>query len=385
MIKRELAAKILGLAKKFPAVAILGPRQSGKTTLCKSIFPDYKYISLEDLDTRTYAIEDPRGFLAQYDHKIIFDEVQRAPDLFSYLQTQIDKSNKNGQFILTGSNNFLLSNALSQSLAGRVAIETLLPLSLKEIQKSKYQQSDLDTQLFMGLYPRIFDQDIPPTDWYPNYIKTYIERDVRLIKNITNLNNFRKFIALCAGRAGQILNLSSLGNDCGQNYNTIKEWISLLESSYLIFLLQPFYKNFNKRVIKMPKLYFYDTGLLCSLLHIKTPEQLRNHYLKGAIFESFVLSEIIKNRQNKGIDPNLFFWRDSHGNEIDVLIETEKETKAIEIKSGQTISLDYWKGLKFWHELTQNDPQNSMIVYGGNESQKRTGAKVFCWKEVSDL
>ena len=340
---------------------------------------------MEDLDTRDFALHDPRGFLSTYDEGVILDEAQRVPSLFSYIQTAVDKKGLAGQYILTGSQNILLLENVSQTLAGRVAILKLLPLSLEELKHTPYELKNLEQYIFTGFYPRIYDKKIEPTDWYHNYIQTYVERDVRLIKNIGDLNSFQKFVKMCAGRVGQILNLSSLGNECGITHNTAKSWLSILESSYIIFLLRPYYKNFNKRLIKMPKLYFYDTGLVCSLLGIQNASQLTTHYLKGSLFESLVLSEIIKERFNRGLEANCYYWRDKTGNEIDCIIEIADTLIQIEVKSGKTITDNFFNGLRYWKKLLGNKNTNSYLIYGGEETQKRTPAKILSWKDVPSV
>lgn len=385
MIKRIISEKLKKLALKFPVVSVIGPRQSGKTTLVKSVFPKSNYISLEDPDTREFASKDPRGFLATYNKSVIIDEAQRVPELFSYIQTIVDKKKTAGQFILTGSQNILLHHHISQTLAGRVAILKLLPFSLQELEKSVYKLKQSEEYIIKGFYPRIYDKKIAPADWYPNYIQTYVERDLRLIKNISDLMTFQKFLKMCAGRIGQILNLSSLGNDCGITHNTAKDWISILESSYIIFLLKPYHKNFNKRLMKMPKLYFYDTGLACSLLGIQNKAQLNTHYLKGSLFESFILSEMFKNAFNKGIEPNYYYWRDKVGHEIDCIAEKADKTLQIEIKSGKTIADDYFAGLKYWAKLTKKGGKDSYLIYNGDENQKRTFANVVSWKNIASI
>lgn len=385
MFERELAKKIKYLATKFPVICVVGPRQSGKTTLVKNIFARMDYVSLEDLDNREFALRDPRGFLDTYKKGAIIDEAQRVPALFSYIQTKVDAQEKPGQYILTGSQNILLLENTAQTLAGRVAILKLLPLSLDELKKASFKLINSQTYLFKGFYPKIYAKRIAPTDWYPNYIQTYVEKDVRLIKNITDLNTFQKFVRLCAGRVGQILNLSSLAIDCGITHNTAKAWLSVLEASYLIFFLKPYYKNFNKRLIKMPKLYFYDTGLACSLLGIQNEAQLTTHYLKGSLFESFVLSEIMKAEFNKGREPACFYWRDKTGNEIDCLIEWSGTIYQIEIKSGKTITEDFFAGLKYWQRIAGRENTNPYLVYNGDENQTRSFAKVISWKNISKI
>src|SRR4030042_3886233 len=380
MLKRILSKKLKALALKFPVISVIGPRQSGKTTLVKSVFPDKDYVILEDLDAREFALNAPRGFLATYSKGAIIDEVQRAPALFSYMQTAVDRSNKAGQFILTGSQNILLQENISQTLAGRVAILKLLPFSLDELKSTKYEPDGAEEYIFTGSYPRIYDKKINPRDWYPNYIQTYVERDVRLIKNISDLNTFQKFIKLCAGRIGQVLNLLSLGNDCGITHNTAKAWISILESTYIVFLLRPYHKNFNKRLIKMPKLYFYDTGLACSLLGIQNKQQLQTHYSGGSLFESFVLSEIIKYKLNKGLQPHCYYWRDRTGNEVDCIMENNKSLLSIEVKFSKTIVDDFFSGLKYWSKVASKVSSRPYLIYNGKEHQKRSFGEVISWK-----
>jgi len=343
------------------------------------------YVSLEDLDTREFALNDPRGFLATYNKGAVIDEVQRAPKLFSYIQTAVDSRSKTGQFILTGSQNILLGENLSQTLAGRAAILKLLPLSLEELKNTAYELPSAEDYIFTGFYPRIYDKKIAPVDWYPNYIQTYVERDVRLIKNISDLIVFQRFVRMCAGRIGQMLNLSSLGNDCGITHNTARAWLSILETSYLVFLIRPYYKNFNKRLVKMPKLYFYDTGLACSLLGIQNRQQLETHYLKGSLFESFVLAEIVKNRFNEGLEHNCYYWRDKSGNEIDCLIETGGSLVQVEIKSGKTIVDDFFEGLRYWDKLADRNSKNLYLIYNGEEDQRRTFATVLGWKSITSI
>jgi len=386
MLKRALSKKLKYLAVKFPVVSVIGPRQSGKTVLVKSVFPDREYVNLEDLDTREFALNDPRGFLAEYEKGVIIDEAQRAPSLFSYIQAAVDLKPKPGRFILTGSQNILLQENISQTLAGRIAILKLLPFSLDELKNTKYEPGNAQEYIFTGSYPRIYDKGIAPRDWYPNYIQTYVERDVRLIKNISDLNTFQKFIKLCAGRVGQVLNLLSLGNDCGITHNTAKAWISILESSYIIFLLRPYHNNFNKRLIKMPKLYFYDTGLLCSLLGIQSQQQLSTHYSAGSIFESFVLSEISKYRFNRGLEPGCYYWRDRTGNEVDCIIEKDKSLASVEIKFSKTITGDFFNGLRYWSKIAGKAERNqSYLIYSGKEHQQRSLADVVGWNNISSI
>lgn len=380
MINRILAEQIQRLSLKFPVVAVTGPRQSGKSTLLKHLFPDRRYASLEDPDIRLYAQEDPRAFLADHQNGCILDEVQRVPELFSYIQTIVDATNKPGQFILSGSQNFLLSEQISQSLAGRVALLNLLPLSIAELDAANLLPNTPEALLFNGCYPRIYSGHIDPNDWYPNYISTYLERDVRLIKNITDLSTFQHFLKLCAGRCGQLLNLTALGNDCGVSHNTIKAWISLLETSFIAFRVQPYYRNFSKRLVKTPKLYFYDTGLVCHLLGLKSAEDLETHYLRGGIFESFVISEIQKHYLNQAKIPNLYFWQDKSHIEVDCIIETGDHLSAIEIKSSKTISRDFMKNLLAWDALLPKNTSHDMhLIYAGDMQQHRQNILIHPW------
>ncbi|HBS48402.1 TPA: AAA family ATPase [Candidatus Dependentiae bacterium] len=387
MISRELTTELKATAKQFPVVAVLGPRQSGKTTLVKNTFKKYNYVTLEDLDKKQMAETDPRSFLEsnKNEHGLTLDEVQLTPNLFSYIKTYVDSHKGAGQFILTGSQNFLLNEKISQSLAGRVAILTLLPLSYTELEKAKLLSNKIDKTLYFGFYPRIWNEKIPPQKWYKNYIQTYIERDVRNLRNVENLSLFQQFIKLCAGRIGQVLNLASLGNDCGITANTARSWISLLESSYIIHLLRPHYKNFSKRLIKAPKLYFYDAGLACSLLEIENEKQLATHYLRGNLFESFVISELIKKQYNQDKRPNVYFWRDSLGHEVDCIIEKGQELIPLEIKIGKTINPSFFDGLHYWNELAGEKSQNGVLIYGGDEKVKHQGIKILGWKFLKNI
>jgi predicted AAA+ superfamily ATPase len=384
MIQRIIAGKIKQLSQQYPIVTITGPRQSGKTTLAKYIFADYQYISFEDPDTRMYVSEDPRGFLKEHSSRVIIDEVQQVPEFLSYLQTHSDQRPETGQFILTGSQHFLLSEQISQSLAGRTAILHLLPLSLEE-RTGLANDLPVARYLHQGGYPRLHDKSIAPVDFFPNYIATYLERDIRLIKNIVNLASFERFLKLCAGRVGQLVNFSSLADDVGVSHNTVKSWLSLLETSFIIFTLQPHYKKFKKRLVKMPKLYFWDTGLLCSLLGIEDEKQISSHFLRGNIFESAIISEFIKYRYNRGRMNNCYFWRDRHGKEIDCVIEKSiDDLLPVEIKSGQTISSDYFKGISYWQKLS-GSAQKGYVIYGGESKQIRKKATVLPWQHCLEV
>lgn len=382
LIQRHAETTLLQLAKEYPAVAVTGPRQSGKTTLVRKAFPDKPYVSLEDLDERQFATDDPRGFLSRYPDGAILDEVQRCPELFSYLQTQIDQTKKRGQFVLTGSQQFNLLSGITQSLAGRVALIPLLPFTLGELQSAKMAPAQLSELLFRGLYPPLYDGREQAGIWYGNYMRTYIERDVRQMINVQDLSTFQRFVRMCAGRTGQLTNLSALANDCGVSHNTAKAWLSVLEASYIVHLLRPHYRNFNKRLVKTPKLYFCDTGLACWLLGIRTPAELDSHAQRGALFETWVIAELLKFRYNRGLESNLYFWRDRSGNEVDVLIEDGDRLAPVEVKAGQTISSDYFRGLHRWQELAKGVPGNATLIYGGDKSQTRLGHKVVPWAEI---
>lgn len=379
MIERALKNKLLELTMKYPIVTLTGPRQSGKSTLLKTSFPDYQYVSLEDPDMRLFATEDPRGFLATYPDKTILDEVQRVPELFSYIQTHVDKENKEGMYLLAGSHNFLLMESINQSLAGRTAILNLLPFSHYEMQTGNILPDTIDEEIYKGAYPRLYDKNIAPTDYYPFYIQTYVERDVRLVKNIGDLSKFIRFIKLCAGRIGQLLNLSGLANECGVSVSTATAWMSLLEASYIVYLLKPDHNNYAKRLVKSPKLYFYDTGIACSLLDIRTAEQVSTHFLRGGLFENLIINEFIKESLNKGEEPNLTFWRDSIGNEVDLLQSIGSQQNAYEIKSGATYSSDYFKGISKWAKLSGATTEQCFAIYAGDKSMKTSNGEVLSW------
>ncbi len=383
MIKRQITEKLIQLSGKFPVVTITGPRQSGKTTLAKHVFADYEYVSLENPDTRLKAEEDPRGFFENNSGKVIIDEIQHVPKLLSYIQTIVDAEKTMGKFILTGSQNLLMSEKISQSLAGRTALLKLLPFNRLELIKKKgVKDYSYEEIIYKGAYPAIYSHNIDPGDFYPAYLETYIQRDVRSIQNIRNLRAFTTFIKLCGGRTGQILDLSSLANDTGISVNTAKEWLSVLEASYIIFLMPPFYKNYSKRLIKSPKLYFYDTGLVAFLLGIENREQLLSHYLKGSLFENHVILEILKQRYNTGKQANIYYWRDNKKNEIDCIIDG-LTPMAIEIKAGKTFSKDFLKMKKYWIKTTGLPEDSFSLVYGGDESFNFLNTKVSSWKDFS--
>lgn len=394
MIPRTLQTRLTELVGPYPAVFLTGPRQSGKTTLAQATFPDFRYVSLEDLQNRRDAMEDPRGFLGRFEGwgGVILDEVQRAPDLFSYLQGFLD-ANRGGPFLLTCSQHFLLSERISQSLAGRSAILELMPFSvaeltrrnpvlpeaLKRLKRSRAEVPplDLDGALFKGMFPRIHDKDLDPTTWLDGYVRTYVERDVRSISNVGNLETFTRFVALLAGRSGQLLNASSLGADAGVTHVTARKWISILQESYIIYLMRPHHVNFSKRLVKSPKVYFVDTGLLCYLLGVRRVEDLATHPLRGAIFENFVISEFVKVFLHHGVRPPLSFWRDSSGREVDLIVGDGSRLIPVEIKAGKTVVPDFFKGLEYYGRLSGSE--GGILVYGGNESYRRGQHLVKAW------
>lgn len=382
-IKRELAAELKTLATQYPVVTVIGPRQSGKTTLTQECFPDYTYCSLEDPDIRAYAATDARGFLKDYPNNVIFDEIQRVPELLSYIQGITDRSKEKGQFILTGSHQMQLRAEITQSLAGRTALLTLLPLSLYEL-KDKIEDFDRDAIILKGFFPRVYNDQLDPTKAYANYYHSYIEKDVRQIIHLKEVSLFEKFIKLLAGRAGQIINYSSLASDVGTSSTTIKEWLSVLESSFIVFKLNPYYENFGKRIIKSPKYYFVDTGLLCYLLNIEDAQTLRRDPLIGNIFENFVVMEAMKSRLNKGKDSNLFFFRDSHKNEVDLLYKKGRALVPIEIKSAETYHPEFAKGIEYFQKTVPLSTKGC-VVYSGNLCPDHERFSVIHFKDIHTL
>lgn len=385
MITRTVEKYVRELLKGFPIVTITGPRQSGKTTLARAIFADKPYASMEDPDIRLSALDDPRSFLARFPAGAVLDEVQRCPQLMSYLQTLVDGDGRMGLFILTGSQQFGLMSEITQSLAGRTAFVELLPFSLVELKQSQKLAQDLNLILFQGCYPPIHDREVSPRAWLNAYVTAYIERDVRQITNVQDLETFQRFVRLCAGRTGQILNLSSLAAESGITHNTAKAWISVLEASYLVYLLRPHHANFNKRLVKSPKLYFYDSGLVAWLLGIQTPEQMETHPLRGNIFETFILAELMKARFNRGEKPALYFWRDSTGNEVDVIVEQAAGLLPIEIKSGRTLTRDSFAGLEKWMALAAQSAIHPALIYGGSQEYFHKGIKVVGWENAGEI
>ena len=382
MIPRIAQDLILKLARGFPIVAITGPRQAGKTTLARLSFPEREYVSLEDPEQREFALSDPRGFLNRFRQGAIIDEVQRCPALFSYLQTLVDSHQIMGEFILTGSQHFGLHSGISQSLAGRVGLVHLLPFAMNELAGVNLLTDQLDELLWMGGYPPLYDRPLTPDLWYPNYVATYIERDVHQLLAVRDLDLFQRFIRMCAARTGQLLNLSSLANDCGISHVTAREWLNVLEASYITLRLPPYHRNFGKRLVKTPKLYFVDTGLAAWLLVIHDARTLNTHAQRGALFENLVITEVIKQRFNLGQPMDLFFWRDNVGHEVDLLFESGEELQAIEIKSGATFNREWLDAIQKWRGFAGNVAREPWIIYGGSDSYQRHGAKVIAWRDL---
>ncbi len=382
MIPRLATSTLTRLAKGFPVIALTGPRQSGKTTLAKHVFPNKTYVSLENPEELEFAQKDPKRFLARFKEGAILDEVQRCPSLLSWIQGLVDERSRMGDFVLTGSSQFELVAGITQSLAGRVGRVELLPLSIQELAQAHQLPSQLNTCLQQGGYPSIYDRQVSPQDWFSNYIATYIERDVRQLIAVRDLTQFQRFVKMCAARSGQILNLAALGADCGLSASTAREWLSVLEASYLVTRIQPYYQNFGKRLVKTPKLYFLDVGLMAWLIGIRDTVTLDTHVSRGALFETFVVGELIKRQYNQGHNADLYFWRDSAGNEIDLLIDTPQGLQAIEIKSGSTFASDWIKGFKVWKHNTQVNTLIPRIIYGGTDSYDREGHQVMGWPDI---
>jgi len=384
MIQRDMKKTALLLAEQYPVVVITGPRQSGKTTLCRTIFPDKAYVNLEMPDIRQYAIDDPRAFLTDYAEGAILDEIQRAPELLSYIQGMVDEDDRAGRFILTGSQQFERMHSVNQTLAGRVGLLKLLPLSLAELQRHGLD-ADPDTRLFTGSYPRIYDKNLNPTRAMGDYFETYVQRDIRQLAQLKNVAVFETFVRLCAGRTGQLLNLSSLGADAGVSHTTAREWINLLEASYILFRLRPWHVNIAKRLVKSPKFYFYDTGLASYLLDMESTKHMRSHPLRGALFENMVIVEALKHRLNRGKRSNLSFYRDSAGHEVDLLLTYGTDLYPIEIKSGMTVNRDYFKGLNFFSKLENLSISNGAVIYAGDTAQTRGSWQVCSVLEMENL
>ncbi len=396
-IERHLTRRLRKGLEQYPIVTLTGPRQSGKTTLARMALPGYEYVSLENPDDRRMALEDPRGFLDRFKGNLILDEAQNAPEVFSYLQGMVDADPRPGRFVLTGSQNFLLLQSVSQSLAGRCDILHLLPFSRSELAREPMEPIEtiaarpprvigsgreaLLDALWTGSYPRIHDQGLDPQIWLGNYYQTYIQRDVRDLTQIGDLETFERFMGLCAGRAGQLLNLSALGSDCGVSHATARRWLSILEASFIVMLLRPHNRSFNKRLVRTAKLYFLDTGLLCYLLRIRQAEGLAVHASKGSVFENWVVSEALKNYTHRGLRPEIGFWRDSSGHEIDLLLESSASRPVpVEAKAGQTYKGDFLRGLDWWRKTTDSPELAGVLVYGGETSAVHRGHKLLSWR-----
>ena len=386
MVQRTLAEHLTRSFTQYPIVTLTGPRQSGKTTLVRSTFPELPYVNLENPSLRSYAEEDPRGFLSAYTDGVILDEIQNVPELTSWIQVYVDEVRRNSLFILTGSRQFEILEAVSQSLAGRTAVLRLLPFSFREL-RPEFERDSIDDWLYTGFYPRIYDQGLDPSQALSDYFATYVERDIRKIVNIRNISLFEKFVKLCAGRAGQVLNVSSLANDAGINHVTAREWLTLLEASYTVFLLPPFYRNIGKRLIKSPKLYFYDTGLASHLLGIERKEHLNNHPLRGNLFENMMVMEILKHRYHNGRTCNLNFFRDAKGHEVDIVYTSGSRLFPVEIKAGETFRSEFLKQLTYFDKLfgTGEHSVHGALLYGGDLNQRRSGVEILNHLDVESL
>jgi predicted AAA+ superfamily ATPase len=382
MIEREITGHVRQVFQQYPVVTLTGPRQSGKTTLCRSVFPDAPYVNLEAIDEREAATEDPRGFLSAYSDGAILDEIQRVPSLTSYIQVRVDEVRRNGLFVLTGSQQLEISQTVGQSLAGRTAVVRLLPFSVGEANQLNPAQ-DLDTLLYTGFYPRIYDQRINPTQALADYFETYVERDLRQLSELRNLSAFQRFVRICAGRVGQLLNTQSLGADVGVSHTTVRQWLSLLEASYVVFLLYPYHGNLAKRLIKSPKLYFHDVGLAAYLLGIENAKQMTTHPLRGNLFENCVVIEALKHRYNTGRTNNLYFYRDSAGHEVDLIYMIAQHPVPIEIKAGQTVVQDFFKGLSHFENVLGSLPHGGVLVYGADKESSRHGVRVIGLRGLS--
>ena len=383
-IARTAADLLARLARGFPVIAVTGPRQSGKSTLAREVFARRPYVTLEDPDTRALALADPRRFLARFPTGAVLDEVQRAPELLSYLQGRVDANQRMGEFIVTGSQQFGLMDGITQSLAGRVGMLQLLPLSNAELLHSESAGTSLEARMWLGGYPALHAQfrEVQPQAWFASYVATYLERDVRQLLNVSNLALFQRFVLMCAARSGQLLNLNSLAADCGISQPTARQWLTVLQASYVVTLLPPYHRNFGKRLVKTPKLYFLDTGLLCHLLRVADALTLQTHALRGAIFETWVVTEVIKHRYNQGLAADLYFWRDNHGVEMDLVYEDAGRLQAVEIKSGTTFAMDWLAGARRWKAMAGADAATPIVLYGGAESFELADAQVLSWREI---
>jgi predicted AAA+ superfamily ATPase len=384
LIPRRAGPTLQALAREYPVVVVTGPRQSGKTTLCRASFPDLPYASLEEPDVRGFAVDDPRGFLAQYPNGALLDEVQRAPELLSYLQGIVDRQPRSATFVLTGSQQLDVLAGVTQTLAGRVALLSLLPFALGELPEPLAPPS-IEALLYRGFYPPIHDRGLDPSRWLGNYVQTYLERDLRQLVNIRDLSSFQVFLRLCAGRTGQLVNLSALAADCGITHNTARAWLSVLESSFIVIQLRPHFRNFGKRLVKTPKLYFVDSGLAAWLLEIRSEDQLNAHPLRGALFETWAISELLKGRANAGLASNLYFWRDRAGLEVDCVLDRGTALVPVEIKSGQTVASDFFASFSCFSAIAGDAAAPGWIVYGGTRIEKRSQATALPWRSIDTL
>lgn len=380
---RSVSNQIDKLIKGFPVILVTGPRQSGKTTFLKHYFSDYEYFNIENPQTRELVESDPQQFLKLNPRNIVIDEVQRLPDLFSYIQTHVDDQQEMGSVIISGSQNLLVSEQISQSLAGRAAYQNIFPFSLSELKKHNLALDGHLEQILKGFYPALYSRNITPNLYYSQYLATYIERDARLIRNIQNLSQFQKFIGLLAGRVGQVVNVSSLANDTGISPNTAEDWISILEASYIIYSLHPYYKNVGKRLIKSPKIFFYDTGVLCQLLNLSSISELTNHFAIGSIFENFIISEFKKEIEMQNLSAKLYYYRDSHGNEVDLVIDTGSELIPIEVKSSSTFNTSFFNIFNYWRKHVKDN--NGYVIYAGDKSQQIQQEELVSWREIDTI
>lgn len=381
MFKRDAENRLAKLLNQFPVISITGPRQSGKSTLAKIAAPEYRYVTLENPNNREFAQEDPKGFLSTYSDKVIIDEAQRVPHLFNYMQEQVDAADKPGQYILSGSHDFLLMESITQSLAGRTALINLFPLSKKELSETEKAPQDINLWLLQGGFPRLHRYDIDPLEFYPPYIQTYLERDVRQQTNVGSLDDFKKFMKLCAGRIGNLLDIGNLATEAGVNAATAKRWLSILQASYAIILVPPYFNNFNKRLVKRPKLYFCDTGLACSLLGLRSKSDIAVSAFRGPLFENMVLMEYLKKECASGPKPEVWFWQETATNEVDFIVGSEANPQAIEVKSGATFDRKWFKSMKVFTELADIDENNRTVVYAGDETVKTSNGHLVSWKD----
>lgn len=388
MIFKRSIQKTLEIFAQFPVVGLFGPRQSGKTTIVQKVFSKHKYLNFEDPNTRSFAQENPTGFLREFenDHGIILDEFQYVPTILSHIQIAADANDRPGYFVLTGSQNFLMNQAVTQSLAGRIGILTLLPLSISELADNGVLTDNVNDLIYKGTYPRIYAKNISPGPLYNSYIQSYIERDVRQLTNVENILTFQRFMQLCAARVGQQLNIADLATHCNISQKTVNSWLSILQASYVLFLLSPYYKNFSKRVVKTPKLYFYDTGLVCSLLNIRSSEELALSSFRGPLFECLIMSDLFRQYFNKGEKAPLYYWRDTNGRvEVDCLIDHGVSLVPVEIKSGEIISSNFFEGLSKFHEIANTNPSQGYVVYSGTQNQVRNTGNVVGWQSLGNL